>query len=301
METAELGRLIDHITVAENMIDEARLIAGLTGACGATVLAFVNANTMNIARDNNVLLQDLLDSSLLLRDGIGMSILLRLLGKSPGLNSNGTDFIPKVARQFEGKPIALLGTQDVYVRKAAEYTRRLGCNVVVAENGFHEPESYLEKIEQTRPELVVLGMSSPKQERVARVIARNADYPVVIVNGGAILDRWGGRFRRAPLIVRHLRLEWMFRLALEPRRLWRRYLIGNLRFLTWAVGLAIAGARRAMAATDHAIPHTTIGAGGGVSGKRDRSDPHVTSNSDGLQIRASRSVGLIPPHNNRPR
>ncbi len=246
-EVGEFSRLIDHITVATTFGEEARLLDELKAASFPTVVSFINAHTMNIAREDRVLFEDLLDSSMLLRDGIGMSILLRLVGKSPGLNSNGTDLIPKIASGFKGRPVALLGTEDAYALGAADYARRAGCEVVLVENGFQQPEVYVEEVQETRPELVVLGMGTPKQERVAQIIARNVDYPVVIVNGGAILDRWAGRFRRAPVLIRRLGAEWLYRLALEPRRLWRRYLIGNWRFLSWSMGLVLAGERAAAA------------------------------------------------------
>jgi N-acetylglucosaminyldiphosphoundecaprenol N-acetyl-beta-D-mannosaminyltransferase len=299
MERDELRCLVDHITVANNLADQAELLARIRTVRGPTILSFINANTMNLARDNNALLYDLLGSSLLLRDGIGMSILLLLIGKSPGLNSNGTDFIPRVALQFKGRSVALLGTEDVYVRRAAEYTQRFGCRVVVAENGFHEPESYSGKVKKARPELIVLGMGSPKQECVARIIARSADYPVVIVNGGAILDRWAGRFRRAPPIVRQLRAEWLFRLMLEPRRLWRRYLIGNGRFLAWAVGLAIDEVRHANATTDQGATrraaHTVSESWSDKQTRPVVLDLRVASNSDGLPSQESSGVGSTSP------
>jgi len=247
MNIRELGALVDHITVANTPTDEADLVDELTAIDFPVVLSFINAHTMNIARDDRALLQDLLDSSLLLRDGVGMSILMRMIGKSPGLNSNGTDLIPKIASEFKGRSVALLGTEDVYVARAAEYATRVGCDVVLVENGFQHPQLYVEKIWETRPDLVVLGMGTPKQERVAQMIARRVEHPVVIVNGGAILDRWAGRFRRAPALVRRLRAEWLYRLAREPRRLWRRYLLGNWRFMAWALSLALARSRGMLA------------------------------------------------------
>jgi exopolysaccharide biosynthesis WecB/TagA/CpsF family protein len=247
MNIRELGVLVDHITVANTPTDEADLVDELTTIDFPVVLSFINAHTMNIAREDHALLQDLLDSSLLLRDGVGMSILMRMIGKSPGINSNGTDLIPKIASEFRGRSVALLGTEDVYVSKAAEYAKSVGCDVVLVENGFQHPQLYVDKIRETRPDLVVLGMGTPKQERVAQMIAHRVEHPVVIVNGGAILDRWAGRFRRAPALVRRLRAEWLYRLAREPRRLWRRYLIGNWRFMAWALSLALARSRGILA------------------------------------------------------
>jgi exopolysaccharide biosynthesis WecB/TagA/CpsF family protein len=85
-----------------------------------------------------------------------------------------------------------------------------------------------------------LAMGNPKQELVARIIASSVRSPVVIVNGGAVADFLAGRFERAPLWVRRARLEWVFRLLQEPRRLWRRYLLGGVSFAWHLMRLRIA-------------------------------------------------------------
>jgi alpha-1,3-mannosyltransferase len=93
-------------------------------------------------------------------------------------------------------------------------------------------------------------MGNPKQELW---IARNVPYCAPCALGiGALFDFMTGEMRRAPHWVRAIRFEWVFRLILEPRRLWRRYLVGNTRFLShvianWATqrtGLCASGAAR---------------------------------------------------------
>ena len=68
-------------------------------------------------------------------------------------------------------------------------------------------------------------------------------HPCLIVCGGAIIDFLGGKTPRAPLWMRQVGLEWVFRLALEPRRLFHRYVIGNPLFLMRALRLASASRR----------------------------------------------------------
>ncbi len=74
----------------------------------------------------------------------------------------------------------------------------------------------------------------PKQEFVAAELVKYLDrrHPCLILNGGAILDFLADRFPRAPHTLRRFRLEWLFRLFLEPGRLWRRYILGGLIFST---------------------------------------------------------------------
>ena len=90
------------------------------------------------------------------------------------------------------------------------------------------------------PELVILAMGNPKQEAVARAIAAATTQPMVIVNGGAIADFLAHRFERAPLWVRRAHCEWLYRVLLEPKRLWRRYLLGGFSFVWHIVRLRSA-------------------------------------------------------------
>jgi len=100
-------------------------------------------------------------------------------------------------------------------------------------NGFLDIAQYIEALQPYRSQfkLIVLAMGMPKQERIA-IGLRQADIgPALILCGGAIVDFAAGRFPRAPLWMRSAGLEWLFRLAREPRRLFRRYVIGIPIFL----------------------------------------------------------------------
>ena len=106
-------------------------------------------------------------------------------------------------------------------------------------DGFREDSEYLKAVRDRRPFLIILGMGMPKQERVASLLARNLDYPCVIICGGAILDFMAGKVSRAPLIFRRTGMEWLYRLGCEPRRLFVRYAIGNFLFLLRSLRLAL--------------------------------------------------------------
>ena len=86
------------------------------------------------------------------------------------------------------------------------------------------------QLRQTRPHILWLGLGAPKQELWMAWMAGRVDVPVMI-GVGAALDFLAGTKRAAPRFLIGMGLEWLFRLATEPRRLWRRYLIGNTRFL----------------------------------------------------------------------
>jgi len=101
-----------------------------------------------------------------------------------------------------------------------------------------ESDALAAEIERLRPHFLWVGLSTPKQERFMaaflerfRDLARDWDHGLLLVGVGAAFDFHAGRVRQAPLWIQRSGLEWAFRLAMEPRRLWRRYLRNNPRFL----------------------------------------------------------------------
>jgi N-acetylglucosaminyldiphosphoundecaprenol N-acetyl-beta-D-mannosaminyltransferase len=204
------------------------------------VLAFVNSHAMNSAATSREFFDAVMSADLVLRDGIGMQILLSLLKQPPGLNLNGTDLIPRIMRKYAGRPIALFGTQEPYLARAeavmvSDLAPGSAC---ITANGFLDTASYVRLAAAHRPGLIVLGMGMPRQEEVASVLRAGLGFPCLIVCGGAIIDFLGGKTPRAPRWMRRTGLEWAFRLALEPRRLFRRYVIGNPVFIARTLSLA---------------------------------------------------------------
>ena len=96
-----------------------------------------------------------------------------------------------------------------------------------------EDDALVKILNESRPDVVWVGLGSPKQEFWAAEHAPRLTAPLLLPIGAAF-DFYSGRVRRAPRWIRRLGLEWLFRLAMEPRRLWRRYLTTNLRFV-WLV------------------------------------------------------------------
>jgi hypothetical protein len=195
---------------------------------------------MNSVVTSKKFFDSLMSADIVLRDGIGMAILLRLLNQAPGLNLNGTDLIPKLLRLYAGRSIALFGTQDPYLRRARDkvMTQYAPGSRIVTTHGYLDTADYVRLAATHRPELIVLGMGMPKQEEVACMLRAAVGYPCLIVCGGAIIDFMGGKTSRAPAWMRSTGLEWAYRLALEPKRLFHRYVIGNPVFLARALTLA---------------------------------------------------------------
>ena len=105
-----------------------------------------------------------------------------------------------------------------------------------------EEDDLLARVNQSRPDIVWVGLSTPKQERfMAQYIDRLNTR--LMVGVGAAFDIHAGLLRDAPQWMKSCGLQWLDRLHQEPRRLWRRYLTNNPRFL-WDIALQFSGLKR---------------------------------------------------------
>ena len=210
---------------------EMALINELTHPSQPTVLSFVNAHAINLAWNNVGLREAFLGSDVVLRDGIGVEIVLPWFQMPAGINMCGTDLIPKLISAFNGRPLAIFGTKSPWLENAKKVIEDGGGVITSMTDGFQDTDHYLELAAAHRPDIIVLAMGMPKQELLSIKLKNRLDYPVLIVNGGAVIDFMGGKVSRAPNLVRRVKLEWLYRLMLEPKRLFERYIIGNPLFL----------------------------------------------------------------------
>lgn len=237
---SRMSLLFEHITIVEDQAEQDGIVRELEASSGPLVVSFINAHAVNLAWSDPGFGEALTGSDVLLRDGIGMAIAMPWLGLEPGRNLNGTDLIPDLLQRHARRRTALAGTTSASCERAAA---RLGelydCNVVATIDGFRADDEYSIWARSHEPDVIVLGMGMPKQERVALRMQSELRHPCLIINGGAVLDFLAGRIRRAPRWVRAVRMEWIYRLLLEPGRLWRRYIVGNPLFLVRAARVSM--------------------------------------------------------------
>lgn len=239
--------ILDKITIVETDEELAHLLENMRIAAQKSPcrLAFINAHGFNMACKDPAFAADLLACDYVFRDGSGMKILYKMMGRRAGLNLNGTDLIPRIIALYGHEKVALMGTSSPYLERAGKILARSGAQIVAEVDGFHETEEYLAAAEMTKPDLIILAMGMPKQERIAGALAtQRPQQGGLIICGGAILDFIGGKVTRAPSFLRRIGMEWFYRLILEPKRLFGRYVLGNGVFLMRAVGIMIASKRR---------------------------------------------------------
>ncbi|RWM26149.1 WecB/TagA/CpsF family glycosyltransferase [Mesorhizobium sp.] len=234
-----LKRILGISVLAIRWDEAIALLSRLIAERRFTKVSFLNAHNANLAYSDPVFAEALGDF-LVLPDGVGVDIAAKLLYGAPFPdNLNGTDFIPAFL-QASTRPltVALLGATRVNAEAASVKLSALAVQhkFVVVHDGYFSPAeepAIVERIARLRPDVLLVAMGVPRQELwIARHIdARHCTLPIAV---GALLDFLSGTVPRAPLWMRRLRLEWLFRLWIEPGRLWRRYVVGNPLFL-WRV------------------------------------------------------------------
>ena len=183
-------------------------------------------------------------------DGMPLAWLLRLAGFADVSRVCGPDLMPAVFRAGEsrGDRHFLYGATEAKLQQLeAGLLRRAPRAQIVGRYAppFRpltavEADDVIMRIGDTRPDIVWIGLSTPKQERWMAEFRPRLNAPVLI-GVGAAFDVHAGLLPRAPALMQRCGLEWLHRVCVEPRRLWRRYFYNNPRFLALlalqAVGL----------------------------------------------------------------
>lgn len=194
------------------------------------------ANTNFIVKCRHLLSKFLEDSVIIVNDGVGLDIAARLShGRSFKSNLNGTDFTPYMLRE-SCRPlrIFLFGGRPEVVSKAASFvSQELGQVVVGFSDGYSgraNDAALIEKINASATEVLLVALGNPIQEQW--IMEHRDELQVGLVSGvGALFDFWAGEKPRAPEFIQRIRMEWLYRLCIEPRRLIRRYTLDILVFL----------------------------------------------------------------------
>lgn len=203
-----------------------------------TNVAFLNAHCVNVAYTRSEYRQAMTSMDRVFADGIGVRIAARWAGIDLQDNVNGTDLFPVLCETAAqaGVGVYLLGARHGIAAAAAEQmqARTPGLQISGTHHGYiADPaaeERAIAEINASGAGILLVAMGVPSQELW---IARNRHrilVPVVVGVGG-LFDYYSGRIPRAPAALRKAGLEWAWRLAQEPRRLARRYLLGNIEFL----------------------------------------------------------------------
>ena len=207
---------------------------------------FVNAACFNIAAGDPEYQAILNGPGSVLVDGIGVKLAGMLTDQPVRENVNGTDLFPRLCETLENHRIRgedfgriyLLGACNEAAQGTADWIREKypDVHVVGVRDGYYQSEEtqrVLQDIRQSKADLLFVAMGVPHQEKWIHDHLEQSGVRIALGVGG-LFDFYSGRIPRAPLWIRKLGFEWLYRLLQEPRRMAKRYLIGNATFL-WKI------------------------------------------------------------------
>ena len=200
----------------------------------------VNSATVNEARENDEFRRVINSADLINLDGMSVVWALRYLGHKVPERVATPDLADSVLAMAadEKFSVFLFGATDSVLAQCKANLNLAYPELRIAglRNGYYQPEEetlIIEQINQSGADILLIGMSSPKKEFLFDKY-RDMLKVYYVLGVGGYFDILSGRTKRAPRWMQEKGLEWVFRLIQEPRRMWRRYLIGNNKFL-WTV------------------------------------------------------------------
>jgi N-acetylglucosaminyldiphosphoundecaprenol N-acetyl-beta-D-mannosaminyltransferase len=228
-----LGCPVDRLTADETLAAIEEVVE--TGGFAQHVC--VNAAKLVALRRDRRLREIVEGCELVSADGMAIVWASRLLGDPLPERVNGTDLMLRLLGVAErrGWSVYVLGAKPDVLERALARIRAAhpGLRIAGARDGYFSDEesaAVAEAVREAAPDLLFVAMSSPGKEVWLAGHGRGLGVPLVMGVGGSI-DIVAGVTRRAPRWMQAAGLEWLFRLAQEPRRLGRRYVVTNAQFL----------------------------------------------------------------------
>ena len=179
----------------------------------------INPEMIDYAAKNAVFASIIKNAELVIPDGIGVQLGLKILGHNikriPGI-----EFAKRLIAELEGCPVALIGAKPNVIQKAVENLKNEypNMNLVYVHDGyFEDTDKILDEVCAKEPELVLAALGSPKQEEFIYRLKKMLPDTLMIGVGGSF-DVWSGEVERAPQIYQKLWLEWLYRTLKEPKR-----------------------------------------------------------------------------------
>ena len=215
---------------------------------GKLLINTVNAHSYNTARKDSLFAEALMNGDVLIPDGVSIVKACKWIkAKSqPKERIAGWDLFSFEMEKLEkkGGTVMFMGSSqkvlDLIVKRAAEVYPHL--KVVTysppykSEFSDEDNKAIIDAINAANPDLLWIGMTAPKQEKWTYSHWKELDIHCHVGTIGAVFDFFAGTVERAPMWWQRHGLEWLYRLLKEPKRMWRRYIIGNALFL-WNITL----------------------------------------------------------------
>ncbi|MGB6084236.1 WecB/TagA/CpsF family glycosyltransferase [Moheibacter sp.] len=198
----------------------------------------INANKVVLLQKDLELRNSVNSADIINIDGAGVLWGAKILGKPVKERVTGIDLMEAVLKmaQKENFKVYFLGAKEEIVKTLVDlYSEKYGENIISGyQNGYfnnqNEPE-IVNIIAQSNPQILFVAMPSPKKENFLYKYRKDFSDINFIMGVGGSFDVLAGKVSRAPVWLQKMGMEWFYRLIQEPKKMWKRYLIGNLSFI----------------------------------------------------------------------
>ena len=198
---------------------------------------FINAHSINLAAKDVQFKETLGQADTLFADGLGMRIAAWYRGQRMVDNVNGTDLFLPLCKKAENEKLSiyLLGSKPGVALQTKQNIKQMFPDLKIAgtHHGYFDPEDcehIIQDINQSQCNILLVGQGSPLQESWLLQHKDQLNCRAALAVGG-LFDYFSNNIPRAPLWVRQIGMEWVWRLIQEPKAKWKRYLLGNPAFL----------------------------------------------------------------------
>ncbi|WP_297814637.1 WecB/TagA/CpsF family glycosyltransferase [uncultured Polaribacter sp.] len=200
----------------------------------------INAHSFNITNSDEIFKEALAKSDVLIPDGVSIVWAMRFLTGKKIKKIAGADlfFFEMKRIQEKGGKVFFLGSTDDTLAKIVKRVHYEFSKVEIqtysppykSEFSEEDTQKMIQKVNAFNPDVLFVGMTAPKQEKWAYTNFSQLEIGHVC-SIGAVFDFYAGTVKRAPQWIIKMGLEWFYRLLKEPKRMWKRYLVGNTIFI----------------------------------------------------------------------
>ena len=226
-----LGVRVDNLWCRQALDRVNQMIENYETGQRSNQIFFVNVHSIFLSRRDELLNSLINRADMVLGDGSGLEIAGRMLNQPLRENLNGTDFIPKVCALAEKQQwsVYLLGARDEVVVQCRENLQKRYPHLQIAghHHGYFDKSKeteIIERINSTCPDILLVGMGSPLQEKWISRNADRLDVPVSFAVGG-LFDFIAQVVQRAPEWMRKWGIEWVYRFVQQPKGKWDRVFV----------------------------------------------------------------------------
>ena len=198
----------------------------------------INAGKVVKIQNNKRLKESVINSDIINADGMGIVWAVRFLGYKIQERVAGIDLMENLIRlaHENNYNCFFLGAKEAVVKNVVNYYSLKYSKKMIAgfRNGYFEEEDekdIIKNIKKSDADFLFVAISSPKKEILLNKYKDELKNINLIMGVGGSFDVVAGTVKRAPKYMQDIGLEWFYRFVQEPKRMWKRYLIGNLKFV----------------------------------------------------------------------